>query len=238
MKKAITLLSGGIDSTTTMGIAKSERYQIYALSFNYGQKNKFELEAAKNISKNFKVKQHLIINIDLAKFEGSALTSKIQVPEYDGRKNKQIPVTYVPARNTIFLSYALGWAESLELTDIFFGANIVDYSGYPDCRPEYVSAFEKVAKLGTRQGILGKDIKIHTPIINMSKSQIIKKGIQLGIDYSKTHSCYNPIEEGLSCGVCESCVIRKEGFKKAGIPDPMKYKRFPTCFLREQIRGD
>lgn len=223
-KKAIVLSSGGIDSTTIMGIAAWRGYKIYSLSFDYGQKNRLELEAAKKVANMFKVKEHLIIKIDLDKIGGSALTSGIKVPKYKDKKNEQIPVTYVPARNTIFLSYALAWAEVLNLTDIFFGANVVDYSGYPDCRPEYMKAFEKVANLGTRQGITGRKIKIHTPIINMSKAEIIKKGSELGIDYSKTHSCYAPTEEGLACGICDSCVIRKRGFEEAGIPDPIQYK--------------
>ena len=225
-KKAVILSSGGIDSTTVTAIAKSDGYEIYSLSFLYGQRHAYELEAAKKVAEIFGAKEHLVIEIDLGKIGGSALTEDIDVPK--GRDKDQmrqeIPVTYVPARNTIFLSHALAWAEVLEASDIFIGVNVVDYSGYPDCRPEYIEAFEKMANLATKTGVEGTTrLKIKTPLIHMTKAQIIHKGVELGVDYGITHSCYDPSPEGKACGQCDSCLLRKKGFKEAGVPDPTVY---------------
>ena len=224
-KKAIVLSSGGIDSTTAMAIAKAEGYKIYSLSFNYGQRHSFELKKASEVAKFFNAKAHLIINVDLRKIGGSALTSDINVPQSSiFNLQSSIPITYVPARNTIFLSLALAWAEVLEAEDIFIGVNAIDYSGYPDCRPEYINAFEKMANLATKAGVEGKShIKIHTPLINLTKGEIIKKGILLGVDYSLTSSCYSPDKDGNPCGLCDSCQFRLKGFKEAGIKDPLNY---------------
>jgi 7-cyano-7-deazaguanine synthase len=225
-KKAIVLSSGGIDSTTAMAIAKSEGYEIYSLSFSYGQRHSLELEAAKKVAVFFGARKHLVINIDLRAFGGSALTDDIEVPkgrdEIDMQQN--IPVTYVPARNTIFLSYALAWAETLHVSDIFIGVTAIDYSGYPDCRPEYIAAFEKMANLATKAAVEGKTrVRIKTPLIATSKADIIKRGNELGVDYSITHSCYDPSPDGKACGQCDSCLLRKKGFREAGIPDPAIY---------------
>lgn len=222
-KKAVVLASGGLDSTTIMAIAKNEGYDIYALSFDYGQRHKFELEAAKKVAKNFGAKKHLILRLNLEAIGGSALTDDIPVPQgrdLDDISSGGIPITYVPARNTIFLAYALAWAEVLGATDIFIGVNAVDFSGYPDCRPEFIESFQRTANLATKAGVEGKGITIHTPVINMTKGEIIKKGISLGVDYAMTHSCYNPSEKGIPCGICDSCLLRKKGFNEAGIPDP------------------
>ncbi len=226
-KKAVVLSSGGLDSTTVMAIAKDEGYSIYSLSFNYGQRHSFELESARKVSVFFKAEEHMIIDIDMRKIGGSSLTSDIEVPK-ERQENEiasGIPVTYVPARNTIFLSYALAWAEVLGCGDIFIGVNAVDYSGYPDCRPEYIEAFEKMANLATRAGVEGTTkLKVHTPLIHMTKAEIIKCGTDLGVDYGITHSCYDPTPEGYACGTCDSCIFRKKGFIESGIPDPTKYK--------------
>ena len=224
-KKAVVLSSGGIDSTTAMAIAKAEGYKIYSLSFNYGQRHSFELKKASEVAKFFNAKAHLIINVDLRKIGGSALTSDINVPQSSiFNLQSSVPITYVPARNTIFLSLALAWAEVLEAEDIFIGVNAIDYSGYPDCRPEYINAFEKMANLATKAGVEGKShIKIHTPLINLTKGEIIKKGILLGVDYSLTSSCYSPDKDGNPCGLCDSCQFRLKGFKEAGIKDPLNY---------------
>jgi 7-cyano-7-deazaguanine synthase len=225
-KKAVILSSGGIDSTSVMALAKSEGYELYSLSFRYGQRHAIELEAARRIAQVFGVKEHLVFDIDLGKIGGSALTDNIAVPkERSGEDmSKEIPITYVPARNTIFLSYALAWAEVLGAADIFIGANAVDYSGYPDCRPEYIEAFEKMANLATKASVEGTiKIKIRTPIIHMTKAEIITRGLALGVDYSMTHSCYDPDQGGNACGHCDSCQLRKKGFKEAGIPDPTTY---------------
>ncbi len=227
MKKAVVLLSGGIDSATCCAIALKKGFSVYAMSFSYGQRHYHELSAAKKIAKSLNVSEHNIIEIDLRSFGGSSLTSQIEVPknrEILDKSITDIPDTYVPARNTIFLSYALAWAEVLGSTDIFIGVNAVDYSGYPDCRPEYIASFTEMANLATKAGVEGKHIIIHTPLINYSKADIIRKGISLGVDYSLTHSCYDPSDEGLACGSCDSCIIRKNGFKEAGIPDPTKYQ--------------
>jgi 7-cyano-7-deazaguanine synthase len=225
--KAVILLSGGIDSATTLAIAKNLGFDIYALSFRYGQRHAVELEAALRIAGRYNVARHLIVDIDLRKIGGSALTADIEVPKNRDAEEmkKDIPATYVPARNTIFLSYALAWAEVIGACDIFIGVNVLDYSGYPDCRPEYIAAYEKMANLATRAGVEGKQkLKIHAPLIRMSKSQIIKKGIELGVDYSLTHSCYDPSASGEACGECDSCLLRLKGFMEAGFKDPVRYK--------------
>ncbi len=227
IKKAIVLSSGGIDSSTAMAIAKSKGKEIYALSFRYGQRHRLELEASKKISRSLGVKTHKIIDIDLRQFGGSALTGDIIVPKHDRLdqiKVDNIPSTYVPARNTIFLSYAMAWAEVLKASSIYIGVTSVDYSGYPDCRPEFITAFEKMANLATKTGITKQTIlKIETPLIRLSKGQIIKAGIKLSVDYSLTLSCYDPDEKGRSCGRCDSCLHRIKGFKEAGVNDPTPY---------------
>ena len=226
--KAVVLLSGGIDSATTLAIAQNRGFDIYALSFSYGQRHAVELEAAGRIAERSNVIRHLILDIDLRKIGGSALTADINVPKNRNAKElkKNIPVTYVPARNTIFLSYALAWAEVIGANDIFIGVNVLDYSGYPDCRPEYIEAYEKMANLATKAGVEGKQkMKINTPLIKMSKTQIIRKGIELGVDYSLTRSCYDPSDSGEACGECDSCLLRLKGFKDAGLKDPVKYKK-------------
>lgn len=219
--KAIVLLSGGLDSATTLAIAIDQGFDCYALSFDYGQRHAVEINAAKSIASYFNVKEHKVLEIDLTQIGGSALTDySIDVPE---RPTEGIPVTYVPARNTIFLSFALAYTEVLDAFDIFFGVNAVDYSGYPDCRPEYIAAFEKTAKLATRAGVEGGEFKFHTPLIQLTKAEIIKTGIKLDLDYSLTVSCYQADEQGRACGLCDSCRIRSAGFKTAGIPDPTLY---------------
>ena len=226
--KAVVLLSGGLDSATTLAIAGDMGFDVYALSFRYGQRHSVELKAAKAIARKNAVIQHLILDVDLRKIGGSALTADINVPK---KKNilefkKRIPVTYVPARNTIFLSYALAWAEVIGAHDIFIGVNVLDYSGYPDCRPKYIAAYEKMANLATKVGVEQRQrLKIHTPLIRMRKSQIIRKGIALGVDYSLTRSCYDPSVKGEACGACDSCLLRLKGFKEAGLKDPIQYHR-------------
>lgn len=226
IKKAVVLSSGGIDSTTVMAMAKHEGFEIHSLSFSYGQRHAVELEAAQKVADALGVAEHLVINIDLKKIGGSSLTDDMDVPKARDERTmtREIPVTYVPARNTIFLSFALAWAEVLESSDIFIGVNAIDYSGYPDCRPEYIDAFERMANLATKAGVEGMTkIKIRTPVIRLTKAQIIHKGIELGIDYSVTHSCYDPSPQGLACGRCDSCSLRKKGFKEAGVDDPTRY---------------
>jgi 7-cyano-7-deazaguanine synthase len=226
-QKAVVLLSGGVDSTTTLAIAKNMGFAIYALSFRYGQRHEVELEAASLIARYFNTAEHLIVDIDLRRIGGSALTGDIAIPKSRSIKQmgKDIPVTYVPARNTIFLSYALAWAEAIKAFDIFIGVNALDYSGYPDCRPEYIEAYEKMANLATKAGVEGKQrIKINTPLIKMTKAQIIRKGIELGVDYNQTHSCYDPSVEGVACGECDSCLLRLNGFQEAGLKDSIRYK--------------
>lgn len=220
--KAVVLLSGGLDSATTLAIAKGQGFECYALSFDYGQRHATELTAAKRVTSAFNIDEHKIIKIDLAQIGGSALTDKnIVVPE---SHTEGIPITYVPARNTIFLSYALAWAEVIQANAIFIGVNAVDYSGYPDCRPEYIKSFESMAQLATKASVEGQAIRIHTPLIDLTKAEIIKKGIELDVDYSLTISCYQVDNEGRACGRCESCLFRKEGFAAAGIDDPTRYK--------------
>ena len=226
-KKAVVLLSGGLDSATVLAIARTEGYELNALSFSYGQRHLWELEAAKRVAESIGVAQHRMVTIDLRVFGGSALTDDIAVPK--GRPteemNNGIPVTYVPARNTIFLSFALAWAEVLGSSDVFIGVNALDYSGYPDCRPEFIEAFEKLANLATKAGVEGRQsLKIHTPLIALSKAQIIAKGIELGVDYSLTSSCYDPSPAGEPCGQCDSCLLRQKGFRENGLEDPLYYR--------------
>jgi 7-cyano-7-deazaguanine synthase len=219
---AIVLVSGGLDSATTLAIAKDLGFDCYALSFNYGQRHISELDAAIKVAKSFNTEDHKIINLDMGQIGGSALTDEtIDVPD---APSEGIPVTYVPARNTIFLSYALAWAEVLNANDIFIGVNAVDYSGYPDCRPEYIKAYEQLASLATKAGVEGASFKIHTPLIELSKADIIKKGTALNVDYALTVSCYQADDEGRACGVCDSCRFRKEGFEAANVTDPTRYK--------------
>jgi len=219
--KAVVLISGGLDSTTVLAIAKNQDYDCYTLSFDYGQRHKAELFAAEKTAKSLKSLQHKVINLDLRSIGGSALTDdQINVPE---EETQGIPVTYVPARNTIFLSIALGWAEVLQARDIFVGVNAVDYSGYPDCRPDYIEAFEKMANLATRAGVEGHKLSIRTPLMKMTKADIVKLGIELGVDYSLTVSCYQADEQGRACGKCDSCRLRRAGFLQAGIEDPTRY---------------
>ena len=225
MKRAVVLLSGGIDSATTLAIALAEGDQTYALSFDYGQRHQIETEAARRVANSLGAKEHRVAKIDLGVFGGSALTDDIAVPKQRSGKEigHGIPITYVPARNTIFLAYALGWAEVVGASDIFIGVNAIDYSGYPDCRPEFFEAFETVANLGTKAGVEGRHFQIHTPLIKFSKAEIIRKAIGLGVDLSLTHSCYDPSLEGLACGECDSCLLRLKGFREAGLKDPVRY---------------
>ena len=219
-KKAVILVSGGLDSTTVVAMAKRQGYKCYTLSFDYGQRHRSELEAASRVSESMAVVEHKVVKLDLGSIGGSALTdTSIDVPE---AATSGIPVTYVPARNTVFLSIALGWAEVLGANDIFLGVNAVDFSGYPDCRPEYITAFERMANLATRAAVEGQPLTVHAPLIDMSKAQIIQAGIELGVDYSKTVSCYQASLEGEACGRCESCRLRRQGFEQAGISDPTR----------------
>jgi 7-cyano-7-deazaguanine synthase len=227
-KKAVVLLSGGLDSTTVLAIAKSADYAVYAMSFRYGQRHAIELESAKRVAEALGVEKHLIVDIDLRAIGGSALTDEIEVPKERSTEamNSGIPVTYVPARNTVFLSFALAWAETLDAADIFIGVNALDYSGYPDCRPEYIEAYERMANLATKAGVEGTlKLKIHTPLISMTKAQIIETGLSLGVDYSLTHSCYDPTAQGLACGTCDSCLLRLKGFAEANARDPLQYQQ-------------
>jgi len=221
--KAVVLLSGGLDSTTALAIALSEGYETYAISFNYGQRHLVELRAAERVANTLRAKEHLVVNVDLRSIGASALTANREVPK--GRSldemSGQIPVTYVPARNTVFLALGLAWAEAIGARHIFIGVNALDYSGYPDCRPQYIEAFARVANLGTKAGVEGRNFEIHTPLINMTKSQIIRKGLELGVDYSLTHSCYDPAADERPCGQCDSCLLREKGFREAGVRDPI-----------------
>ena len=225
MKHAIVLLSGGLDSATTLAIACSQGYETYALSFDYGQRHKRELEAAKKIAKSLGAKKHLIAKIDNQIFGGSALTDDVDVPK--SRSDKEIgtgiPVTYVPARNTIFLAHALAWAETIGAGHIFIGANAIDYSGYPDCRPEFIVLFETLANIATKAGVEGARLQIHAPLIKMSKADIVRKALDLEVDLSLTQSCYDPLPDGRACGECDSCRLRQKGFREAGIDDPISY---------------
>ena len=226
VKKAVVLLSGGVDSTTILAIAQSQGYDVYTMSFRYGQRHVLELDSAKQISEKMGVKKHVIVDIDLRAFGGSALTDDIDVPKErsDQEIGTGIPITYVPARNTIFLSFALAWAETLGIDTIFMGVNALDYSGYPDCRPEYIEAYQRMANLATKAGVEGTaKLKIVTPLISMTKAQIIQKGAELGVDYGLTLSCYDPDPQGRACAACDSCLLRIKGFEEAGIADPTVY---------------
>jgi 7-cyano-7-deazaguanine synthase len=228
-RPAIVLSSGGLDSTTCLAIARSTRIApLYSLSFDYGQRHRFELEAAKRIAQAFAVAEHRVIRIDLRQFGKSALTDDISVPKDrdEFKMTAEIPITYVPARNTIFLSYALAWAEVLDVRDVFIGVNAIDYSGYPDCRPEFIEAFERMANVATKMTVeksSGAKFTVHAPLIRLTKAQIIRRGMDLGVDYSLTHSCYDPDERGRACGRCDSCLLRKKGFAEAGVADPTMY---------------
>jgi 7-cyano-7-deazaguanine synthase len=220
---AVVLLSGGLDSATAFAIARNGGFKPYALSFQYGQRHGVELEAARRVAEALDAAEHVVAEIDLRVFGGSALTADVAVPK--GRSTAEmgegIPITYVPARNTIFLSFALAWAETLQASDIFIGVNALDYSGYPDCRPEYIRAFEQMANLATKAGVEGRQhLRIHTPLIELTKAQIIQRGLELGVDYSLTHSCYDPAQDGRPCSACDSCLLRAKGFAEAGVPDP------------------
>ena len=224
--KAVILLSGGLDSATCLAIAKNQGFDLNALTLNYGQRHDFELKSAQKIVDHFRIKNHSVINIDLAQFGGSALTDEIDVPKDRSESEMtDIPLTYVPARNTVFLSLALAWAETLNAFNIFIGVNVLDYSGYPDCRPEYIAAFEKTANLATKAGVSGERFKIHTPLINMKKSEIILNGLKLGVDYSLTSSCYDPLKNGIPCGHCDACILRLKGFQEADAIDPLSYQK-------------
>ena len=227
MKRAVILLSGGVDSTTTLAIALAEGYEAYALSFDYGQRHQIETAAAHRVADSLGSKEHRVAKIDLHIFGGSALTDEIDVPKRRSAKEitDGIPITYVPARNSIFLGYALAWAEVIPADDIFLGVNAIDYSGYPDCRPEFIAAFANLANLGTKAGVEGRRFQIHTPLIKFSKADIIRKAVELGVDLSLTHSCYDPSPEGLACGECDSCLLRLKGFREAGITDPIRYAK-------------
>jgi 7-cyano-7-deazaguanine synthase len=229
-RRAVVLLSGGLDSATTLAIANAEGFEAYALSFRYGQRHEAELESARQIAERFKAVQHIVAEFDLRAFGGSALTADIDVPK--GRRvdemSRGIPVTYVPARNTIFLSFALAWAEVLNAADIFIGINALDYSGYPDCRPEYIDAYKVMANLATKAGVEGQNrLTIHTPLISLSKADIIRRGVQLGVDYAITRSCYDPSPGDRACGMCDACRLRLKGFAEAGITDPVLYHTVP-----------
>jgi 7-cyano-7-deazaguanine synthase len=223
----VILLSGGLDSATTAAIARNDGYKLYALSVDYGQRHHFELEAARRVARSMDVVRHVILDVDLAQLGGSALTDVLEVPKDRpaDAMSEGIPVTYVPARNTVFLSLALAYAETVGAADIFVGVNAVDYSGYPDCRPEYIEAFQRLANLGTKAGVEGHlKFEVHTPLIRLTKAQIIRRGVELGVDYSLTHSCYDPDDNGISCGHCDSCQLRLKGFAEAGLKDPLRYQ--------------
>jgi len=232
-QRAVVLCSGGIDSTTALAIARSEGFEVHCLSFAYGQRHAVELQAAERIARAFNAREHLCLDIALDRIGASALTSPIPIPRTGhAQKNAgSIPATYVPARNTIFLAYALGLAEARACSAIFIGVTAVDYSGYPDCRPEYIEAFQRMADLATREGVEGRSIQVKTPLINLSKAEIIRTGISFGVDYSLTHSCYEPTPDGAACNECDSCVLRRKGFEAAGVPDPTRYAGAPHARL-------
>ena len=228
MKKAVCLLSGGLDSATCLGVARRDGFDCYALSFDYGQRHRIELDAARRIADYFEVREHKIAEIDLRVFGASALTADLAVPKHDSVETigGGIPITYVPARNTIFLSFAMAWAEVLECSDVFIGVNAIDYSGYPDCRPEFIEAFERMANLATKAGVEGRTrLRVHTPLAQLNKAAIVQLGAEVGLDFALTHSCYDPEEGGESCGQCDSCLLRRKGFSEAGISDPLQYRR-------------
>ena len=224
--KAVCLLSGGLDSSTCLAVARRDGYECYALSFDYGQRHRVELDAARRVANAMGAARHVVLPVDLRVFGGSALTANIEVPKgrSSGEMGAGIPVTYVPARNTIFLSFALAWAETLGAFDIFIGVNAIDYSGYPDCRPEFISAFEEMANLATKAGVEGRSrLRIHTPLLKMKKADIVRLGRELGVDFGLTHSCYDPDPRGRACGQCDSCLLRLKGFAEAGVEDPIEY---------------
>ncbi len=225
--KAVVLVSGGLDSATILAIAKSQGFAAHAISFDYGQRHRFELEAAQNVCRSMGVHSHVVCRVDTNIFQGSALTNDIPVPHNrnESEMSHGIPVTYVPARNTIFLSIALGLAESIGANDLYIGVNAVDYSGYPDCRPEFVAAFESMANLATKAGVEGQRLSVHAPLISLTKGDIIRKGLALGVDYGLTHSCYDPDPAGVSCGECDSCQLRLKGFQDAGAVDVIRYRK-------------
>ncbi|MBI4579945.1 MAG: 7-cyano-7-deazaguanine synthase QueC [Planctomycetes bacterium] len=226
-KRAVVLLSGGLDSTTTLAIAVDEGYEPHAMTFRYGQRHAAEIEAARRIARRFRVVRHQVVDIDLRAFGGSALTGDEEVPRDRSvdDMSRGIPISYVPGRNTIFLSFAMAWAEVLGIDDIFIGVNAIDYSGYPDCRPEYIEAFERMARLATRAGVeQDRRLTIHAPLIRMTKAEIIRRGVQLGVDYSLTMSCYDPSADGRACGRCDACLLRLKGFREAGVVDPIRYR--------------
>lgn len=224
---AVVLLSGGMDSTTALAIARAEGYSLYALTVRYGQRHQIEIEAARRIAEHFQVARHVVVDLDLRQFGGSALTSDVAVPKDRSVEEigREIPITYVPARNTIFLALALAWAEVLGACDIFVGVNAIDYSGYPDCRPEYLEAFERLARLATKAGVEGRqEVRIHAPLLYLSKADIVRKGMALGVDYSLTRTCYDPSPSGEACGRCDACQLRRRGFAEAGYADPAVYR--------------
>lgn len=226
-RKAVVLLSGGLDSTTVLAIAKDQGFEPYALSFRYGQRHEIELAAAQRVAEAAGVSRHVVCDIDLRVFGGSALTADVEVPKHDSAgeiSGEEIPITYVPARNTVFLSFALAYAEVVGATDIFIGVNALDYSGYPDCRPEFIAAYERMANLATRAGVEGNELRIHTPLIELTKAQTVEIGKRLGVDYSLTSSCYDPDDQGRPCGHCDSCLLRLKGFAEAGLEDPLEYQ--------------
>ena len=226
-RKAVVLLSGGLDSTTVLAVAKSQGFEAHAISFRYGQRHAVEIEAARRVASALRVEGHVICDIDLRVFGGSALTADVNVPKHetvDDLSVEEIPITYVPARNTVFLSFALAYAEVVGSTDIFIGVSALDYSGYPDCRPEYISAYEQMANLATRAGVEGEKVSIHAPLINLTKAETVELGMRLGVDYSLTLSCYDPDSTGRSCGHCDSCLLRRRGFADAGLVDPVSYR--------------
>ena len=226
MKRAVVLLSGGLDSATTLALCRRDGFEPYALSFDYGQRHNLELDAARRVANSLGAREHRVARIDLRIFGGSALTADIAVPKNHETKNaSDIPITYVPARNTIFLSYALAWCEVLDASDIFIGANAIDYSGYPDCRPQFIRAFEELANCATKAGTEGTRFHVHAPLLQMSKAEIIRTGTELGVDFAITHSCYDPTPNGLACGECDSCRLRLEGFRTAGLDDPIGYAK-------------
>ena len=225
-RRAVCLLSGGLDSSTCLALARRDGYECYALSFDYGQRHRIELAAAVAVSGFFNVREHRTVRLDLRAFGASALTAEIEVPKHRSlaQMEQGIPITYVPARNTIFLSYALAWAEVLECSDIFIGVNAIDYSGYPDCRPEFIQAFERMANLATKAGVEGRmRLQIHTPLITLSKAEVVRLAAELGLDFTLTHSCYDPAADGRACGQCDSCLLRRKGFAEAGVADPLAY---------------
>ena len=235
---AVVLLSGGLDSATALAIAREEGFELYALTVDYGQRHRRELESARRVAEVMGVERHVVLSVDLSQFGSSALTDDVEVPKDRAvdQIERQIPVTYVPARNTVLLSLALAWAEALGAADIFIGANAIDYSGYPDCRPEYIAAFGQLANLATKAGVEGRlEFKIHAPLVALSKAQIIRRGTELRVDYGLTHSCYDPADDGRSCGRCDACLLRLKGFAEAGLKDPLPYQGSAD---RDQGPGD